>query len=86
MAPPPPGRVIAYAPGSTSNLGPGFDCLGVAFTGEGDRVTAEIAATAGVRVVSRLRPAHSHRPRAEHRGDRRRGRACARGAGASASS
>jgi len=42
-----------------SNLGPGFDCLGIAFTGKGDRVTASVAeraAAAGsaeaVRVVS----------------------------------
>ena len=33
---------VAYAPGSTSNLGPGFDCLGVAFTGKGDRVEARL--------------------------------------------
>ena len=52
MAPSPPGRAIAYAPGSTSNLGPGFDCLGVAFTGKGDRVRAEVVAARGVRVVS----------------------------------
>jgi len=43
-------RVTAYAPGSTSNLGPGFDCLGVAITGMGDRVTAEGASAPGVRV------------------------------------
>ncbi len=47
-----PGRAIAYAPGSTSNLGPGFDCLGLAFTGKGDRVRAEVVASPGVRVVS----------------------------------
>ena len=52
MPPPAPGRAIAYAPGSTSNLGPGFDCLGVAFTGKGDRVRAEVVASVGVRVVS----------------------------------
>ena len=52
MAPTASGRAIAYAPGSTSNLGPGFDCLGVAFTGKGDRVRAEVVASAGVRVVS----------------------------------
>jgi homoserine kinase len=40
----------AYAPGSTSNLGPGFDCLGVAITGLGDSVTAERAGPPGVRV------------------------------------
>lgn len=45
-------RVTAYAPGSASNLGPGFDCLGVAFTGKGDRVTACRNGPAGVRVLS----------------------------------
>src|SRR5260370_31911256 len=42
--------ITAYAPGSASNLGPGLDCLGVAFTGKGDRVTARIQGPAGVRV------------------------------------
>jgi homoserine kinase len=45
-------RVSCYAPGSTSNVGPGFDCLGVAVLGLGDRVIAERAASPGVRVVS----------------------------------
>lgn len=45
-------RMTAYAPGSTSNLGPGFDCLGVAFTGKGDRVTATLRGPAGVRVLA----------------------------------
>jgi len=45
-------RVTAYAPGSTSNVGPGFDCLGIAVAGIGDRVTARRAARPGVRVVS----------------------------------
>jgi len=44
-------RVTVYAPGSASNLGPGFDCLGVAFTGKGDRVTAARHGPPGVRVV-----------------------------------
>ena len=44
--------VTAYAPGSTSNLGPGFDCLGLAFTGKGDRVTARRMSRQGVRVAS----------------------------------
>ena len=43
-------RITAYAPGSASNLGPGFDCLGVAFTGKGDGVVATIEGPAGVRV------------------------------------
>lgn len=41
-----------YAPGSASNLGPGFDCLGVAITGKGDRVTAVRTQSSGVRVLS----------------------------------
>jgi homoserine kinase len=41
-----------YAPGSASNLGPGFDCLGLAFTGKGDRVTARRMSRPGVRVAS----------------------------------
>ena len=45
-------RVTAYAPGSTSNLGPGFDCLGIAITGMGDRVAAERSSSPGVRVRS----------------------------------
>ena len=45
-------RATAYAPGSTSNVGPGFDCLGIALTGLGDRVTAERSAGPGVRVRS----------------------------------
>ena len=43
-------RATAYAPGSTSNVGPGFDCLGIALTGLGDRVTAERGGEPGVRV------------------------------------
>jgi homoserine kinase len=45
-------RATAYAPGSTSNVGPGFDCLGIAVAGIGDRVTATRVGRPGVRVVS----------------------------------
>lgn len=45
-------RAIAYAPGSTSNVGPGFDCLGIALTGLADRVIAERSSASGVRVRS----------------------------------
>jgi homoserine kinase len=45
-------RVTCYAPGSTSNVGPGFDCLGIAVAGIGDRVEAVRAGGAGVRVLS----------------------------------
>jgi homoserine kinase len=44
--------VTVYAPGSASNLGSGFDCLGVAFTGMGDRVLARRSPSPGVRVAS----------------------------------
>jgi len=47
-----PERVTAFAPGSASNLGPGFDCLGVALSGKGDRVTASRTTGTGVRVSS----------------------------------
>jgi homoserine kinase len=40
----------AYAPGSTSNVGPGFDCLGIAIAGMGDRVTAVRRKDAGIEV------------------------------------
>jgi len=43
-------RATAYAPGSTSNVGPGFDCLGIAIAGMGDRVRAERSLAPGVRV------------------------------------
>lgn len=45
-------RVTAFAPGSASNLGPGFDCLGIAFSGKGDTVTASPSPAPGVRVLS----------------------------------
>ena len=44
--------LTVFAPGSASNLGPGFDCLGVAVAGRGDRVTVARSATPGVRVLS----------------------------------
>jgi homoserine kinase len=43
-------RATAYAPGSTSNVGPGFDCLGIAISGRGDRVSA-VRGREGVRVL-----------------------------------
>jgi homoserine kinase len=45
-------RVTAYAPGSTSNVGPGFDCLGIAVAGIGDRVEATRAGRPGVHVLA----------------------------------
>jgi homoserine kinase len=47
-----PDSVTVFAPGSASNLGPGFDCMGVALAGLGDRVTARRAEEPGVRVLS----------------------------------
>lgn len=44
--------VRVYAPGSVSNLGPGFDCLGAAVAGKGDVVTARRVGAPGVRVAS----------------------------------
>jgi homoserine kinase len=44
--------VAVYAPGSVSNLGPGFDCLGIAFTGRGDLVAIRRTGDAGVRVAA----------------------------------
>ncbi|MGH7704198.1 MAG: homoserine kinase, partial [Gemmatimonadales bacterium] len=40
--------VRAFAPGSVGNVGPGLDILGLALTGPGDRVRAELAATPGI--------------------------------------
>jgi homoserine kinase len=35
-------KTTAFAPGSIGNVGPGFDVLGLAFDGVGDRVTVEL--------------------------------------------
>jgi homoserine kinase len=40
--------VEAFAPATVSNLGPGFDCLGLALTEQGDRVRARRSARPGV--------------------------------------
>jgi homoserine kinase len=45
-------EVTCYAPGSTSNVGPGFDCLGIAVAGMGDRVSVACAGGPGVRILS----------------------------------
>jgi len=44
--------MTASAPASLSNLGPGFDALGLAITGAGDRVTATRTDAPGVTVTS----------------------------------
>ncbi len=46
------GSVAVFAPGTASNVGPGFDCFGVAFTGLGDTVRASRVDAPGVRVLS----------------------------------
>lgn len=43
--------IDAFAPATVSNLGPGFDCLGLALRGPGDRVRARLAEKPGVRIV-----------------------------------
>ena len=49
-------RITVYAPGSSSNLGAGFDCLGLALAGCGDSVTAVRSPHPGVRVVAASDP------------------------------
>lgn len=44
--------IRVFAPGTASNIGPGFDCLGLAFTGLGDTVTAARVDALGVTVAS----------------------------------
>ncbi len=46
-------EITIFAPGTTANIGPGFDCLGMAFSGKGDRVTARRVngRGAGVRIL-----------------------------------
>ena len=45
-------RATAFAPGSIGNVGPGFDVLGLAVDGIGDRVTVEL--TDGAAEVRRV--------------------------------
>ncbi len=47
-----PTFATAFAPATLSNLGPGFDCLGLAVTAGGDRVTVRRVPGSGVRVAS----------------------------------
>jgi homoserine kinase len=49
----PDGWVRVFAPASIANLGPGFDCLGVAIAGPGDTVSARRATGAPPGVVIR---------------------------------
>ena len=45
------GRVRVFAPASASNLGPGFDVLGLALQRPGDVVEVEVRAVPGVEIV-----------------------------------
>ncbi|MEL6614767.1 MAG: homoserine kinase [Bacteroidota bacterium] len=45
-----PPSLTAFGPCSLSNLGPGFDALGLCVTGPGDRVTARRAEASGVTI------------------------------------
>ena len=53
-------RVVAFAPGSVGNVGPGLDILGLAVDGPGDAVTAEWTVAPGLRVLD---PGHPDLPR-----------------------
>ena len=46
----PPPAATAWGPATLSNLGPGFDALGLCVTGRGDRVTAQRTDAPGVTV------------------------------------
>jgi homoserine kinase len=50
MAPSSLGEVKAYAPATVSNLGPGFDVLGLALRAPGDTVTARMSPNPGVTI------------------------------------
>ena len=43
--------IEAFAPATVSNLGPGFDCLGLALRGPGDRVRVRLSERPGVKIV-----------------------------------
>jgi len=44
-------KVTMFAPGTIANLGPGFDILGLAIRGTGDRVSARRVEGSGVRII-----------------------------------
>jgi homoserine kinase len=45
-------EVTVFAPGTTANVGPGFDCFGIAVSGRGDRIVARRASGTGIRVLA----------------------------------
>ena len=52
MTAPPPHAVTVFGPASLSNLGPGFDALGLCLTGLGDRVEAWPTGVPGVTIAA----------------------------------
>ena len=44
------GKVTVFAPASVGNVGPGFDVLGMAITGPGDRIEAAFTDTPGIHI------------------------------------
>ena len=63
-------RVTAFAPASIGNLGVGFDMLGLALEGIGDRVTAARVDTAGVSIDGILGPDGRQHPQLSSQADR----------------
>lgn len=57
-------RVVAFAPGSVGNVGPGLDILGLAVEGPGDSVAAEWSLSPGITVAD---PGHPELPREPER-------------------
>ena len=49
-------RVTVFAPGSVGNVGPGLDILGLALTGPGDEVTAELTGRSGITILDAGHP------------------------------
>ncbi|MEO0557036.1 MAG: homoserine kinase [Bacteroidota bacterium] len=45
-------RITVFGPASLSNLGPGFDALGLCITGPGDHIEARVSDTSGVTIHS----------------------------------
>jgi homoserine kinase len=52
MTVPPRPWIEVFAPATVSNLGPGFDCLGLALTAMGDKVRARRSDTPGVQLTA----------------------------------
>jgi len=57
-----PGYITAFAPASIGNVGVGFDMLGLAVLGVGDRVSARRTAEAGIAILEVRGPDGSRHP------------------------